>query len=212
MVYIFFQSLIVGYSGAMMPGPLLTYTIDKSIRKGAKAGPLISLGHALLELILVIIIMLGLGKYLETSYAQIIIGIVGGMVLGFFGISMIKEAYTNKSGIEFTNSTNTREGNMIIEGAVISATNPYFIFWWAAVGLGYISNANKLFGIIGVSLFYLGHIFSDITWYTFISTLVSKSRKFISAKVYRIIIAVLGICLVWFGANFIYGSIKSLIM
>ena len=52
MVEIFLQSLLIGYSGAMMPGSLLTYTLDKSIKSGPKAGLIISIGHALLEFFL----------------------------------------------------------------------------------------------------------------------------------------------------------------
>jgi len=82
-VDIFLQSFIIGFSGAMMPGSLLTYTIDKSMKSGPKAGVLVSLGHALLELALVILLFFGIGKYLETPVAQTIIGILGGAVLVF---------------------------------------------------------------------------------------------------------------------------------
>ena len=208
MVEIFIQSMLIGYSGAIMPGSLLTYTLDKTIKIGAKAGLLISIGHALLELVLVILIFLGLGKYLGTAFAQLTIGILGGIVLLFFGVSMVRDSYLGKVCIDFKNEANGKCGNILIGGALISAANPYFIVWWAAVGLGLIMNAYNTFGLIGVILFYLGHIMSDFSWYVFISILVSKTRTFINLKVYKIIITVLGISLIVFGASFLITSAK----
>lgn len=50
MITLFLKSLIIGYSGAVMPGSIFTYTVDKSLRNGAMSGLLVSLGHAFLEL------------------------------------------------------------------------------------------------------------------------------------------------------------------
>lgn len=167
MVQIFFQSLLIGYSGAIMPGSLLTYTIDKSLKSGSKTGLLISVGHLLLELIIVILLISGTGSFLATEATQMIIGFIG-------------------------------------------ASNPYFLLWWAIVGLGLLLNAYTLYGVIGVALFYFGHILSDISWYSFVSVFISRTRKFINQKIYRIIIAILGVCLVGFGISFIVNSFKFL--
>lgn len=208
MLEVFLQSLLVGYSGAMMPGSLLTYTLNKSIKSGVKAGLLISLGHCILELILVILIFIGVGKYLQTSLAQLVIGIIGGIVLIFFGINMLRDAILNRLNIDFKNESKSKSGNLVISGALISATNPYFPLWWVAIGLGLITNAYNLFGLFGVVFFYLGHIIADLTWYGFISAVIGKTRNFINPKIYKIIITFLGLCLIGFGASFILGSIK----
>ncbi len=191
-----------------MPGSLLTYTLDKSIKTGARAGILISVGHALLELALVILIFLGVGKYLGTAVAQMIIGILGGLVLIFFGAGMVKDIVKGNISVDFNKPADGKYGNIVVGGALISASNPYFIIWWAAVGLGLIMNAYNSFGIAGVVLFYTGHILSDFTWYCFISVLISKTRTFINLKVYKLVIALLGVCLTGFGLSFLIASVR----
>lgn len=208
MVAIFLQSVLIGYSGAMMPGPMFTYTVDRSIRHGVKTGLIVSLGHSLLDLILVIIIFLGAGKYLSTDLARAIIGLVGGVVLGFLGFGMIKDVYLNKLSLDTKDNKSGKQGNMFLAGAVLSASNPYFIIWWSAVGLTLIMNAYYTFGIMGIGAFYVGHILADISWFTFVAALVSKTRRLINIKVYKVIIVALAVCLIAFGVSFFASSIS----
>lgn len=133
-----------------------------------------------------------------------------GLVLIFFGTNMIRDIFLNRIHIDFKNEAKSKNGNIIISGALISASNPYFPVWWAAIGLGLITNAYNLFGIFGVIFFYLGHIISDLSWYGFISAVISKTRNFINLKIYKIIITFLGFCLIGFGASFIFDSINHL--
>ena len=59
MLLIFLTAMVIGFSGAMMPGSLLTYTIRQSLSVGPSAGFLITAGHAFLEIILIFLIFLG---------------------------------------------------------------------------------------------------------------------------------------------------------
>lgn len=211
MLPIFLKSLVIGYSGAIMPGSMLTYTIDKSLRHGAKTGIIVSLGHALLELILVILIFVGLGKYLAAEAAQIVIGLLGGIILGYLGFGMIKDVYLNKVSLNPQSTPDDKNSNMFLAGAALSGSNPYFIVWWSAVGLTLIMEAYRSFGLIGVAAFYIGHILADISWYTFISVLISKTRHLINLKIYKTIIIVLAICLISFGIRFFTDSIHLIL-
>lgn len=210
MVQMFFQSLLIGYSGAMMPGSLLTYTIDKSMKSGPKTGLLISIGHLFLEIIIVIMLLSGTGSFLGTQAVQMVIGFLGGLLLIFLGINMVKDSYQNNMSIDLDAKSEKQSKNLIAGGFIVSLSNPYFLFWWAIVGLGLLLSAYTTFGIIGVIIFYFGHSLADISWYSFISVLISRTRRFINQKVYRIIIAILGLCLTGFGISFIVDSFKYL--
>ena len=166
----------------------------------------------MLEFILVVLLLLGFGKYLGTEMAQIIIGIIGGIVLGYLGIRMLKDVYSNKITIELQDNGKSKQGNLLLGGALVSASNPYFIFWWAAVGLSLVMTSYNAFGFLGVIVFYIGHILTDISWYTFVALLVSKTRAFIHLKVYRVIIIVLAIFIIGFGVSFMINSVKTILL
>lgn len=89
---IFISALIIGFSGAMMPGPMFGVTIDGSIRKGYLAGPLIVLGHGILELTLVIVMAFGLKGFFSNSIVAGVIGLFGGSFLGWMGYGMVKSS------------------------------------------------------------------------------------------------------------------------
>ena len=206
MISVFLKSFIIGFSGAVMPGPMFTYTVERSIRHGVKAGLLLALGHALLELVLVILLFAGAEKYLAHEIAGTIIGLFGGLVLVYLGIGMIKEVYLNKISMDPERIESNKQGNILLAGVVLSVTNPYFIIWWTAVALTLIMDAYNSFGIVGVALFYMGHILADITWFTFVSALVSKTLHLINIKVYKVIIVLLALCLICFGISYFSAS------
>ncbi|HEX7469086.1 MAG TPA: LysE family transporter, partial [Methanobacterium sp.] len=95
-------SFLVGLSGALVPGPMLTVTISDSVQKGFKAGPLVVLGHFLVEIALIILILAGLGWLIGSTTAAFVIGTVGGLVLVFMGyrISSSSNPLTDSSSKE----------------------------------------------------------------------------------------------------------------
>ncbi|MEZ4357119.1 MAG: LysE family transporter [Eubacteriales bacterium] len=210
MILIFLSALTIGFSGAIMPGSLLTYTIKQSLSFGPRSGFIITLGHAFLELILLVLIFLGLDIVLKSDTAQIVIGILGGILLIYMGIDMIINSIKNKVSVKLDNEKSSNK-NLFISGMLISAANPYFLLWWAVIGLGFVINSYETLGYMGVVVYYIGHIMADFIWYGVISIIIGTTRKFIKDKPYRILIAMLGCLLVFFGGSFLFNAIKSLI-
>lgn len=209
MALLFFTAVAVGFSGAMMPGSLLTYTIRQSLKEGPKVGFLVIIGHGLLELALIVGIFLGLDMVLKSDAAQIAIGMLGGLLLCYIGADMIVKAARGQVSVSMEEK-GRNSNRMILSGAVLSLANPYFLLWWAVIGLGFLTDAYRDFAVWGVAVYFAGHITADFTWYGLISVIVGKTRKFIKEKPYRIIIIILGGLLIFFGARFLIDAIQML--
>jgi threonine/homoserine/homoserine lactone efflux protein len=207
---IFLTALIMGFSGAMMPGPMLGVTIDGSLKKGAAAGPVVVLGHGIVELILVMVMAFGLRDFFADHRVAGVIGLVGGAFLAWMGYGMVKSAV--QKTVFLKNMADSRFGgrNLVWAGVLVSITNPYFTMWWATTGMEMIRQAYAL-GFLGVAFFYMGHILSDLIWYWGISVGVSRGKRLIRDKVYQWGIFVLGLFLIGFSLYFMYSGVKMFI-
>jgi threonine/homoserine/homoserine lactone efflux protein len=196
----FAGSFVVAFSGAMMPGPLLTVTIAESGRRGAKAGPLLIVGHSVLELVMLAALLLGAGPFLQQRWTTVVLGLAGGTVLTWMAVGIFRAVPTLR--VEAGPQPTSPGRHPVVVGVLMSLANPYWALWWATIGLGYLTFARQL-GLPGVVVFFLGHILGDFVWYTAVSWSFSHGRRFLSDKVYRGIMIVCGVALagfaVWFG-------------
>lgn len=90
---IFSFSFLVALTGAMAPGPLLTYTIIQSVRtdrRGYLMGVWVIIGHALLEMGIIVLLLLGFSFVLKNMMVVRIIGTIGGIILAWFGAGIIR--------------------------------------------------------------------------------------------------------------------------
>ena len=205
MAAIFAGSFTLALSGALMPGPLLTVTIAESARRGFLTGPLLITGHALLEFLLVLAVIKGLGPYLNSPLIIGIIAFFGGAVLVWMGVDMIRTAgnlsLEEKNSVGYT----SQRPHLFLIGILASLSNPYWIIWWVTIGLAYLMAAIK-FGLTGVILFFLGHISADFVWYSLVSFGISRGKRFFKDKSYQMMIRVCGVFLLGFGGWFLLSS------
>jgi threonine/homoserine/homoserine lactone efflux protein len=202
---IFATSFMVALSGALMPGPLLTVTIGESPRRGYGAGPLLVLGHGLLETALVAALIFGLAPLLRTRTMFIITATAGAGVLTWMAWGMFR------SLPELTLHTAGQAAerkNLVAAGILLSLANPYWIIWWVTIGLGYMTYSLK-FGIWGIVFFFSGHILADLVWYGAVSTAIWKGRGFLSDRLYRFVIAGCAVFLVVFAAVFLVSGLRT---
>ncbi|MCK4993473.1 MAG: LysE family transporter [Candidatus Omnitrophica bacterium] len=90
-VSIFLISFFIAFSGALAPDPLLSTVIHESAKRGAKAGPLIILGHMLIEIAMLTCIIFGLIKFLNNPLLISFITLAGSGIMIYMGLSMLRE-------------------------------------------------------------------------------------------------------------------------
>jgi len=202
-------SFTLALSGALMPGPLLTVTVAEAARRGARAGPLVITGHAILELLLVVAVIKGLGPSLQAPPVIGTISLLGGMILLVMGVDMVRKASTLSLRQETDPDCQKRLGHPVILGFVGSLANPYWTIWWVTIGLGYMTTA-KQFGVPGLAAFFFGHIAADYGWYILVALGIARGKTVVSEKGYRIMIRGCGIFLVCFGVWFLVAAFQHL--
>jgi len=198
---IFAGAFVVGLSGAMAPGPVLTVTISETLKRGFKAGPLIVLGHAILEIILLALIFLGAGPFFEHPTVVTVFLAAGGLVLLWMGSQMLLS--NKRITEEALSATGTPSPyGPVLAGIVLSLSNPYWIIWWVTIGMGFVTQSLQ-HGLIGLACFYCGHILSDLAWFSFVSFSVSAGRRLCPPIIYRVLFITCGTILVVLGSVFL---------
>jgi len=197
------QVFIISFSGVMQPGPVTTTAIVDGARNRF-AGVLIAVGHGIIEFPLMILILLGLGRIFESPKTQIAIGLVGGLLLLYMAIQM----WTTSKAADIGASKPVKS-KPVIAGIVLSAGNPYFLIWWATIGLKLATDA-KEFGVWAFVLFALTHWSVDCAWLAALSWASFKGATLVGPGCYRIVLKVCSAAMFLFGLKFIYDSVSGL--
>lgn len=170
------NSFMLALSGALVPGPLFTITVSETMRRGFAAGPLIILGHGLLEILIVVLLVFEITPFLTAAGTRFIIALAGGLILMIMGLLLIRDARRVK--LDFLSPGKASGLHPVLSGILGSISNPYWAIWWITIGLGYLLSSLN-FGIPGVISFFIGHISADLVWYSIISFTVAKGKKVI---------------------------------
>ncbi len=192
------QAILISLSGVMSPGPLTVVVVGKGA-KSPHAGVLIAVGHGIVEFPLMVLILVGLGPLLRHSVAGAIIGFVGGLVLLWMGIGLLRSLRAGQ-GTELYKGTSP-----LMAGILMSAGNPYFLVWWATVGATLVFRASG-YGLWQLAVFAVVHWSLDLIWYFFLASASYRGTRILGERFLEGIRLVCGILLLFFGARFILDA------
>lgn len=192
--------VIIGFTGALAPGPTLVATINASLAGNWTAGLKVSLGHIVIETAIFFLVILGLAS-IASPYTTLI-AMVGGTALIIFGAMTL----LGSRNATLTTGPGSKGTGPYMAGFVTSAANPYFWIWWLSVGSALLLQS-LAGGIILAVAFMIGHWGADTAWYTFVSTSVAKGRSLLSDRTYHSVMAACGVFLILFGLYYLSGAI-----
>ena len=193
---------VVGISGAIMPGPLLVYTIQESLKKGKWVGALVILGHAIVEVFIFLLLALGLLSFFSAPEFTKAVSIIGGAALILMAFDSIKDL-SSKVDIKLKN----KSYGLVMGGVIFTAFNPGFPIWWLTAGTRLLMEGYAQMGLTGMIIVLIGHWGADLGWFLFVSYTASKGSRFLFEKGWykgvRIalaaLLAVIGTYFLWTG-------------
>lgn len=194
----------VGFSltGVMMPGAITAATLAHGGRN-PWAGAWIAVGHGLFEVPLILLLLFGVGVYLQTDVARIIIGLLGGLFLMWLAVQMFRDIA--RPSFDLKNACGST--GALTTGFVLSATNPYFLLWWAIGGLMLVREALQ-FGPHVLGLFIVLHWSMDLIWLTILSMGTYHGASLLGLRSQRILMGGCGAALLFFGGLFMLRAVR----
>ena len=196
------ETILISLSGVMAPGPVTAVTVGEG-SKSPHAGAAIAVGHGLVEVPLIAALMVGFGHVVRIAWVEALIALLGGTFLLYMGGDLLKSFRTADVGF--------RKGAHapLVEGMLLSAGNPYFLIWWAAVGITLINRAQS-FGAPGIVVFVFVHWLCDFVWLYFLSAAAGSGGKLLGERFTRVVFLVCGVVLIGFGIRFLVDGVVRL--
>lgn len=189
----------ISLSGVLAPGPITAATLAAGMRS-RHAGLLVALGHMAIELPAIVLLILGLGGYLESPRVRAGIGAAGGAFLLLMGFQLLLSL--RQSHAESDAPAGRRP---FWTGALLTVTSPYFWVWGATVGLTLTGQALQ-FGLLALALFALIHWVCDLGWLELLSQAGFKGSQVFGQRSQQLVSAVCAVMLLGFGLKFLYDA------
>jgi threonine/homoserine/homoserine lactone efflux protein len=192
-----------------MPGPLFAANLMQGTKGGAKSGLMISVGHMFVELPLVMLIGVGISSLLNLPGFSLAVGLIGGSALILFGVFQMRDVTRSSFNVEPIEDAKVRKRSFML-GVGLTGLNPFFIVWWLTVGLGLVVQAVELGALLGVFIMYISHVWMDYAWLTGTAYLSARGKTLLKARGYRLLLAGLGLLLVYFGVGFVARAVLQI--
>ncbi len=202
MLPILLSVVVISLSGVMQPGIMFAIAVAKSY-KSPWAGVQIALGHAVIEVPLILLIYFGFARFFQNNVVQLVLSILGGGMIIWIGVAMFR------ARTEVTQKGKDLPYNAFSAGVLTSMFNPFFWVWWATVG-SMLTMKILDFGILGLVLFIMVHWVCDLVWLSMVSIFIYKTQSFWGRKLQEWVFIGCSLLLVGFGAWYLVSAVQMM--
>lgn len=203
---LFITYLLFGITLAISIGPVNVELIKRGLTRGFLPSWFVGIGGMAADFLILFIIYLGLGTYLRSDIAQLLLGFIGSLLLIQIGIQNAGKGLT--STIEPINiSEKTKDKKSFQTGFLLAIANPLNIVFWAGIysSLLSINEAAHTTPYLLISSIFLGIAISNIVF----ALISSLAKSYVKPTTLRLISSTSGIVLVGYGLWMGYTTISS---
>jgi threonine/homoserine/homoserine lactone efflux protein len=195
--------VVISFSGVMMPGPMTAVTLAKSY-KSPWAGAQIALGHAVIEVPLILLIYLGFAQFFQHDMVRLVLSVLGSGMIIWLGISMFR------ARVEVVRQGKDLPYNAFSAGILTSAFNPFFLLWWATIGSMLIMRILD-FALAGLVAFIIVHWLCDLVWLSLVSTVIYRTHSLWGRRLQEWLFTACSLLLIGFGLWFLVSGVQLVI-
>jgi threonine/homoserine/homoserine lactone efflux protein len=203
MLPILLSVVVISFSGVMMPGPMTAVTLAKSY-KSPWAGTQIALGHAVIEVPMILLIYFGFAQFFQNDIVRLVLSVLGSGMILWLGIIMFR------ARVEVVEKGKDLPYNSFTAGILASVFNPFFLLWWATIG-GMLIMRILDFGTTGLIVFIIIHWSCDLLWLSLFSVVVYRTHTLWGRKLQEWLFTACSLLLVGFGLWFLISGIQLVI-
>jgi threonine/homoserine/homoserine lactone efflux protein len=202
------QAVVLSLSGSLAPGPVTAATLLAGTRR-QHAGFLLAVGHGIVELPLMAVIMLiaGAGDVLRSQAFRTVVGAIGGLALLAMAAMMLVGTFRARAGVPRARAPIVLPAAPVWSGLLLTITSPYFLVWWATVGLALSTRAAEL-GAAALGLFAIVHWTCDAVWLEILSLASHRGSRVMGPRGETIIAVGCAIAMAVFGGWFLLDAIR----
>ncbi len=173
----FLQGMLLGFAAAVPLGPINLLIMNEAI-KSFKNGVAVGFGAMSADISYLLLILLGLTKFLTATWLLNTLTVLGSCFLFFIAYSIYKNRNNLVKKVEID-----AKGSIIkhfTKGYLLTLINPFTIAFWLSIATLSVGTSN-------LSLTVSGLFFAILIWIISMPYFVHKSKHLISQKVHFII-------------------------
>ena len=196
--------LLLGIAYAALPGVVNTEAFRRGVRSGFVPAASIQIGALIGDGLWAIVALTGAALLLKHDLVALTLGLAGA---GFL-FHLARTALTGALRGTPAQSNSTVQGNSLATGVVFSLANPAGLAFWTGIGGGMLGASAGGHGVDRAAGFLLAFLAGTLLWGVGMAALVAWGRRFATPVVFRVIEAVCGLVLAYFGLRLLWSTLQ----
>jgi threonine/homoserine/homoserine lactone efflux protein len=195
----FLQGLVFGMILQVSVGPVCVAVLHKGLTQGFRHAFAMVWGAALVDAAYIVLSVVGLSALLQVESIRQVVGLVGALLLVYFGIRYFRAPPLTHVEERVDDSVL----NSFTFGAGLTLTNPLTILFWAGV-LGATMSTRSFDGPAGVVYFAVGCVVATVVFLTAVALAGHLLERILSERLSIWLNRLVGLFLIGFAIKLVY--------